>query len=88
MILPVSTAAAQPIAYAGGQPSTAKPSFGNALQATMAQLQATNQGMTSMFHHKHDHSGATTGTSQTQNSGQTPLATAANAASSLTMPAL
>ncbi len=86
MILPVNTTATQPIAYAGGQASTAKPSFGNALQATMAQLQATNHGVTSLFHHKHDHSGTTP--DQSGSSPQNSSVPARSAASSLTMPAL
>lgn len=51
MIQPVTAAAAPPIAYSGGTPSTAKPSFGASLQATLAQLQATNQGITAAQHH-------------------------------------
>ncbi|MDD2862204.1 MAG: hypothetical protein PHI71_14220 [Acidiphilium sp.] len=85
MILPVNNAISQPIAYAGGQPSTAKPSFGNALQATMAQLQATNHGTNALFHHKHDQSGTT---NQSQSPSQSPFAAAAGAVSGLTMPAL
>ncbi|SIR17675.1 MULTISPECIES: hypothetical protein [Acidiphilium] len=78
MMLPVTAVAAQPIAYAGGQASTAKPGFAAALQATLAQLQATNHGLTansSANHHHHDTS--LFGTSA--NSGS---------ASSLTMPPL
>lgn len=55
MIIPAANLAAAPVAYAGGQPSTARPGFGATLQATLAQLQATNQGVTSgaAGHHKH-----------------------------------
>jgi hypothetical protein len=76
MMLPVTAVAAQPIAYAGGLASTAKPGFAAALQATLAQLQATNHGLTansSANHHHHDTS--LFGTSATGGS-----------ASSLTMP--
>lgn len=63
MIVPTASTAAKitsagPVAYAGGQASTAKPSFGASLQATLAQLQATNQGVTAgatahQRHHGH-----------------------------------
>jgi hypothetical protein len=46
MILPINASVTQPVAYAGGQASTARPSFGTELQASLAQLQATNHGLT------------------------------------------
>ncbi|MCW8306373.1 hypothetical protein AruPA_04940 [Acidiphilium sp. PA] len=78
MILPITSAAAQPIAYAGGQASTAKPAFTAALQATLAQLQATNHGLTANSSANHHHHGtALFGTSGTGGSG-----------SDITMPSL
>jgi hypothetical protein len=80
MILPINASASKPVAYAGGQAPTAQPSFGASLQASLAQLQATNHGLTANTTQHHHGHGA--GPFQTQSTSSD----AANAA--LTMPAL
>ncbi len=80
MIVPINASASQPIAYAGGQAPTAKPSFGASLQASLARLQATNHGLTaSTTQHHHGHGTAPFQAQST--SSASPNAT-------LTMPAL
>ncbi|MGC9270079.1 hypothetical protein [Acidiphilium sp.] len=87
MIIPINASASQPIAYSGGQASSAKPSFGAALQATLAQLQATNHGVTSNTGTHHHGQGMSPFASQSPFGGSTAASSAASAAG-VSLPAL
>lgn len=49
MIIPNIAASSQPVAYAGGLAPSEKPAFANALQATLAGLQATRTGTAALI---------------------------------------
>ncbi|MDD2876228.1 MAG: hypothetical protein PHT60_03260 [Acidiphilium sp.] len=88
MILPINASASQPVAYSGGQASTSKPSFGASLQATLAQLQATNHGLTSGATVQHAHHGHGNAPFQGQNPFGGGSASGSASGSGMTLPAL